>query len=191
MLVNIAANAAGPHRARDSAPRAQPQHGRRGSDMGLFSFVKSAGRVLGIGKDDAVQDESKAAPPPPAADAIQAELSRLGLPANDVQVQVEGETVRLTGNAPDAETREKMILAVGNVAGIGQVQEEIATAAPANDPVFHTVKKGDTLSAIAKQHYGNANRYMAIFEANKPMLKDPDKIYPGQILRIPPGDKAA
>jgi nucleoid-associated protein YgaU len=47
------------------------------------------------------------------------------------------------------------------------------------------VKSGDTLSAIAKQFYGDAGRYSAIFEANKPMLKDPDEIYPGQVLRIP------
>jgi nucleoid-associated protein YgaU len=53
------------------------------------------------------------------------------------------------------------------------------------EPVFHTVVKGDTLSAIAKKTLGNANRYPEIFEANKPMLKHPDKIYPGQMLRIP------
>jgi nucleoid-associated protein YgaU len=50
----------------------------------------------------------------------------------------------------------------------------------------YTVEKGDTLSGIAKKMYGNANKYPQIFEANKPMLKDPDKIYPGQVLRIPP-----
>jgi nucleoid-associated protein YgaU len=159
--------------------------------MGLFSFVKSAGRLLGIGRADAAQDESKAPPPsPPDAEAIRSELDALGLPANDVQVQVEGDTVRLTGTAADAETREKLILAAGNVAGVAKVEEQIATAAPAPEPVFYTVKKGDTLSAIAKQHYGSANKYMMVFEANRPMLKDPDKIYPGQVLRIPP-DKAA
>jgi len=47
------------------------------------------------------------------------------------------------------------------------------------------VVKGDTLSAIAKEMYGSANKYPVIFEANKPMLTDPDKIYPGQVLRIP------
>ena len=51
---------------------------------------------------------------------------------------------------------------------------------------FYTVKSGDTLSKIAKEFYGEANKYNQIFEANKPMLKDPDKIYPGQMLRIPP-----
>ena len=50
----------------------------------------------------------------------------------------------------------------------------------------YTVVKGDTLSAISKRQYGDANKYMRIFEANKPMLSDPNKIYPGQVLRIPP-----
>jgi nucleoid-associated protein YgaU len=61
-----------------------------------------------------------------------------------------------------------------------------AGAAPAPASVFYTVKKGDNLSTIAKEQYGNASKYMVIFEANKPMLKDPDKIYVGQVLRIPP-----
>ena len=51
---------------------------------------------------------------------------------------------------------------------------------------FYTVKKGDTLSKIAKEFYGEASKYPQIFAANKPMLKHPDKIYPGQMLRIPP-----
>jgi nucleoid-associated protein YgaU len=59
----------------------------------------------------------------------------------------------------------------------------VANAGKAGD--FYTVKSGDTLSAIAKRYYGDANRYSAIFEANKPMLTDPDKIYPGQTRRIP------
>ena len=72
---------------------------------------------------------------------------------------------------------------MGNVAGVAKVEAETKDDAPA--PVFYTVKKGDTLSAIAKATLGNANRYPEIFEANKPMLKHPDKIYPGQNLRIP------
>ena len=51
---------------------------------------------------------------------------------------------------------------------------------------FYTVQSGDTLSKIAREFYGDAGKYPRIFEANKPMLKDPDKIYPGQMLRIPP-----
>ena len=50
---------------------------------------------------------------------------------------------------------------------------------------FHDVVSGDTLSAISKKYYGDANKYNTIFEANKPMLSHPDKIYPGQKLRIP------
>ncbi len=152
--------------------------------MGLFSFIKSAGRVLGMG-GDTVQDESKPAPPPPAADAIQKELQALGLDAKDVKVEVQGDTVRLSGTAPDAATREKLILAAGNVAGIAKVEESVQAAGAGPEPRFHTVAKGDTLSAIAQKYLGAAGKYPAIFEANKPMLKDPNKIYPGQVLRIP------
>lgn len=153
--------------------------------MGLFTFVKAAGRMLGIGGHDAVQDESKAAPAPPMAEAIKAELERLGLPAGSIAVSIEGDKVKVTGDVPDQATREKIILASGNVAGVATVEEDIKAAAGGKAPTFYTVRKGDTLSAIAKTQYGAANKYMAIFEANKPMLKDADKIYPGQVLRIP------
>ena len=49
----------------------------------------------------------------------------------------------------------------------------------------YTVKSGDTLSKIAKDHLGNANAYMKIFDLNKDQLSDPDKIKPGQVLRLP------
>lgn len=152
--------------------------------MGLFNFIQSAGRMLGIGKD-AVQDESKPAPPPPAAEAIEGELKSLGLDAPGMKVSVEGSTVKVSGTAPDAETREKIILAAGNVAGIDKVDDSLETPASSAEPTFHTVVRGDTLSAIAQKYLGSAGKYPAIFEANKPMLKDPDKIYPGQVLRIP------
>lgn len=152
--------------------------------MGLFSFIQSAGRVLGIG-GNATQDESKPAPPPPAASAIEDEIKALGLSAPDLKVTVEGDTVKVSGTAPDAETREKIILAAGNVAGISKVEETLTTNVSGSEPRFHTVARGDTLSAIAQKYLGSAGKYPAIFEANKPMLKDPDKIYPGQVLRIP------
>ncbi len=152
--------------------------------MGLFSFIKSAGRTLGIGSD-ATQDESKPAPATPAADAIAAEIKTLGLSAQDLQVSVEGDTVKISGSAADAATREKIILAAGNVAGIAKVDDAITTTTMVSEPKFHTVVRGDTLSAIAQTYLGAANKYTAIFEANKPMLKDPNKIYPGQVLRIP------
>ena len=153
--------------------------------MGMFSFVKAAGRLLGIGGGDAVQDESKPAPPPPQAEAVAAELKRQGLPADSLQVSVEGDKVKVSGSAPDAATREKLILAAGNIAGVSAVEDQISTNTAEPAAQFHTVVRGETLSAIAKQYYGNANAYPQIFEANKPMLKDPDRIYPGQVLRIP------
>ena len=152
--------------------------------MGLFNFIQSAGRMLGVG-GPATQDESKPAPPPPAAEAIEGELKTLGLHAPDMKVSVEGNTVKVSGTAPDAETREKIILAAGNVAGIDKVDDGLTTTAAGAEPVLYTVVRGDTLSAIAQKTLGAASKYPSIFEANKPMLKDPDHIYPGQVLRIP------
>jgi nucleoid-associated protein YgaU len=144
--------------------------------MGILDFVKSAGRALGIGP-------AEAAPP---ADALQKEVASHGLNADGLDIRVEGDKVTVSGRAPTQEEKEKIVLAVGNVAGVAQVEDKLETAAPAEEARFYTVKKGDTLSAIAKEQYGAASKYVAIFEANKPMLKDPDKIYPGQVLRIPP-----
>ncbi len=87
--------------------------------------------------------------------------------------------------AADQATREKVILCCGNVAGVTQVDDAMTVAEPADESRWYTVVRGDTLSAIAKSQYGNANEYPKIFEANKPMLSHPDKIYPGQVLRIP------
>jgi nucleoid-associated protein YgaU len=95
-------------------------------------------------------------------------------------------TVHVSGIAADQATKEKVILCCGNVAGVEKVDENISVRRDAAPAQYHTVVKGDTLSAIAKKYYGDANKYAMIFEANKPMLKDPDKIYPGQSLRIPP-----
>jgi nucleoid-associated protein YgaU len=140
--------------------------------MGLWSFVKDAGKSL-------FGSKAEAATVPDAA-ALKQEVKDLGLNADAVEIKVEGDKVVVKGDTLTAEEKEKVILAVGNVAGVAQVEAETA-----EEPVFHTVVKGDTLSAIAKKTLGNANRYNEIFEANKPMLKHPDKIYPGQMLRIP------
>ena len=94
-------------------------------------------------------------------------------------------TVLVSGVAPDQATKEKIVLCCGNVHGVEQVSDLLTVAEPADESQYHTVERGDTLSAIAKKVYGNANAYMKIFEANTPMLGHPDKIYPGQLLRIP------
>jgi nucleoid-associated protein YgaU len=78
-----------------------------------------------------------------------------------------------------------VILAAGNVHSVAGVEDNMTVDLSQPASKFYTVVKGDTLSKIAKEFYGNANAYMKIFEANKPMLSHPDKIYPGQNLRIP------
>lgn len=141
--------------------------------MGLWSFAKSAGKKLfGGGAAEAAT---------PDIDSLKSEIADLGLDATGVEIKIEGEKVVVEGRAVSAEMKEKIILAVGNVEGVAEVEAEDDDTAP----VFHTVAKGDTLSAIAKATLGNANRYPEIFEANRPMLSHPDKIYPGQVLRIP------
>ena len=159
--------------------------------MGLISFIKEAGRKLGIGSAEATQPEGSAVPDTPTVDALKAEIKSLGLNVKDLAVDVQGDTVKVSGSAPDQATKEKLVVALGNVAGVAAVEEEVATEAPAAEAVIYTVKKGDTLWAIAKAHYGEGSKYMAIFEANTPMLKHPDKIYPGQALRIPPEPEKA
>jgi nucleoid-associated protein YgaU len=145
--------------------------------MGLWNFVKSAGKAIGIGKAEAAEAT--------ASEALEKEIADLDLGAEDVKVKVEGDKVVLSGKAPSQEVREKVILAVGNVEGVAAVEEDVSTPEPAAEPVFHTVVKGDNLWKIAEKTLGSGARYPEIFEANRPMLSDPDKIYPGQVLRIP------
>ncbi|MBU6516509.1 peptidoglycan-binding protein LysM [Pantoea dispersa] len=144
--------------------------------MGLFNFVKEAGEKLW----DAVSggdDQSK---------KLQEHINQLGLPDSDkVKVDVQGDTVKVSGDGISQELKEKILVAAGNVAGITKVEDNVTTIDSAAQAEFYTVKKGDTLSAISKQVYGTPNEYNKIFEANKPMLTHPDKIYPGQVLRIP------
>lgn len=145
--------------------------------MGLWNFVKSAGKALGIGGAEAAEA--------PDAAALKKEVEALGLDSSQVDIRVDGDKVVLSGQAPTQADREKLIVAVGNVAGVAAVEETVAAGAEAGkDPVFYTVVKGDTLWAIAKKTLGDGNRYQEIFEANRPMLSHPDKIYPGQVLRI-------
>jgi nucleoid-associated protein YgaU len=142
--------------------------------MGLWNFVKEKGKALFGGEAEAAEA--------PKAEALKKEVDALGLDASGLDIAVEGDKVTVSGKAVSPEIKEKVILAVGNVAGVAAVE---ADDEEGEAPVFYEVKKGDTLSAIAKTTLGSANRYPEIFEANKPMLTDPDKIYPGQTLRIP------
>ena len=165
--------------------------------MGLFSFIRTAGKKLGIGDDDA-----------PEAEAVKKELDSFELGTHNVEVSVEGDTCVLKGVVADQSAFEKAVVAVGNTLGISKVQaadlkvdspdsglkfskadlaDLLDASAPAGAPVFYTVKKGDTLWTIAESHYGKGKgaKHILIFDANRPMLSHPDKIYPGQVLRIP------
>ena len=108
--------------------------------------------------------------------------------AKDVKAEKKGGRVILRGRVPDQPTRERAIVAAGNNRGVAEVEDQMEVETPSSEPesTMYEVKSGDTLSKIAKAHYGDASKYPVIFEANRPMLDDPDKIYPGQVLRIPP-----
>jgi nucleoid-associated protein YgaU len=123
-----------------------------------------------------------------AGEAIEQYIRAQGLDVQDLKVSFDAPTatVHVSGMARDQATKEKVILCCGNVAGVETVEENLTVREHAPAARFHTVQKGETLSKIAQQLYGDANKYQTIFEANKPMLKHPDKIYPGQSLRIPP-----
>ncbi|GAA6141249.1 peptidoglycan-binding protein LysM [Hydrogenophaga sp. 5NK40-0174] len=164
--------------------------------MGMFTFIKEAGeKLFGIG-------EAKADPAPAAAPATKPDLTEVNQKAgkaieayiDSMNLKVEGldvgydgatGTVTVAGIAPDQATREKVVLCCGNVANVTQVSDLMSVSSPEPESKMYIVVKGDNLSKISKMFYGTPNKYMQIFEANKPMLKHPDKIYPGQALRIP------
>lgn len=167
--------------------------------MGIFDFVKKVGKKLGIG------DEEEA----PTAEALKKELDSNKLGTENVHVEVQGDKAILKGVVADQSVFEKAVIAIGNTLGVSKVEagelkvvapdsgikldggvdmtELVKAATPAKEPKFYTVKKGDNLWKIAEANYGKGKgaKNNIIFEANKPMLKHPDKIYPGQVLRIP------
>lgn len=143
--------------------------------FGMIPFVKAAGR--GIGKIFGGKD---------AEEKLKKEVEGYDLDTSGVDINVDEDgVVTVKGEAVSQEMKEKIILAVGNVEGVGGVNDEAGTKLTGRASRFHTVVSGDTLSAISKTYYGTWRLYPEIFEANKPMLTDPDKIYPGQVLRIP------
>ncbi|MBK8072897.1 MAG: peptidoglycan-binding protein LysM [Ramlibacter sp.] len=160
--------------------------------MGMFSFIKEAGEKL-FGTKEVEQAAASASPSleelnTQAAHAVRdyIEAQKLGLTGLFVLFDGASGKVTVQGEAPTQEASEKVTLCCGNVAGVNSVENLMSVAEPADEAQYHDVVRGDTLSAIAKKFYGNANKYPVIFEANKPMLSHPDKIYPGQKLRIPP-----
>ena len=159
--------------------------------MSLVSFIKDAGeKLFNIGKPEVVAAAAPvdaAALNQKAADAILAYINTQHLSAQDLAVKFDGAngTVTVSGQAADQATREKIVLCCGNVGSVEHVDDQMTVDAPADESRYYTVKSGDTLSKISREMYDDANQYQTIFEANEPMLKSPDRIYPGQVLRIP------
>jgi len=150
--------------------------------MGLIDFVMGAGEKL-FGAKESDQERSA---------KLENQVRKMGLPVEMLRIDVKGEQATVNGKVKAQAVREKIVLAVGNTTGISKVDDRLelvvekAAALKEPEAKYYTVVKGDSLSKIAKAQYGDAMKYPVIFEANKPMLADPDKIYPGQVLRIPP-----
>jgi nucleoid-associated protein YgaU len=168
--------------------------------MSMFDFVKNVGKKLGFGGDEAE---------PASAETLKKELDSHKLGTEKVEVEVQGDKAVLKGVVADQSIFEKAVIAIGNTLGVSKVEAGelkvvapesglkldanadmtaiVAAATPAKKPVFYTVRKGDNLWKIAEAQYGKGKgaKHTLIFEANKPMLTHPDKIYPGQVLRIP------
>ena len=156
--------------------------------MGLFDFVK------GIGKKNTAPAEPQAAPATPTepsaqeiANKLLGHIKALGLPVEGLSVNYNSvsDLATVKGQVKSQADREKIILAVGNVDHVAQVDDQMTVATPAPESKFYTVKSGDNLSKISKEFYADANQYNKIFEANRPLLKNADDIFPGQVLRIP------
>ena len=155
--------------------------------MGLFDFVK------GIGKKNTAAAEPQVAPvaaEPTAQDVankLLGHIKSLGLPISGLSVSYNATTdlATVVGQVQSQADREKIILAVGNIDHVAQVDDQLTVVTPEPESKFYTVKSGDNLSKISKEFYGDANKYNKIFEANRPLLKNADDIFPGQVLRIP------
>lgn len=154
--------------------------------MGLFSFLKGAGAKLLNKKEEAAATTISAEEVKrKKVEKMKAAVDNLKLPVKDLSLLLNGDVVTVYGTAETQVAKELVVLTLGNNADIASVDDRMSVITPQPEATFYEVKSGDSLSKIAKAHYGDAMKYNAIFEANKPMLKDPNLIYPGQQLRIP------
>lgn len=148
--------------------------------MGLVNFFKEAGeKLFGTAKE-------------PDSDSIKKYIEKQGLSTQGLTITFNKatDTVSVAGQVPDQTTKEKILLCCGNVHGVAKVEDNLkvagTSASPGVESQYYTVQSGDTLSKIATRFYGDSSKFNLIFDANRPMLSHPDKIYPGQNLRIPP-----
>lgn len=148
--------------------------------MGQLTFDKDAGVQL-FGNISQIAPEKENL----QAQELLNFVKKLGLVYKNIRISVKGQTVLLEGEVDKQEQAEKIGLAIGNVKGVDNVDNKMRVTVSEPPSQFHNVVSGDSLSKIAGKYYGDVQKYNIIFEANKPMLTDPDKIYPGQVLRIP------
>jgi nucleoid-associated protein YgaU len=156
--------------------------------MGLIDFMKNAGAKL-FGDDEPSAEEKAAdrqAKELKAGEALERLVRKMNIQVDDLDVQFSAGVATISGKTNDQASAERAALTVGNISGVSRVDNRIQVLNPTPEAVYYTVQSGDSLSKIAKVQYSDAMKYPLIFEANKPMLSDPDKIYPGQVLRIPP-----
>jgi len=164
--------------------------------MGLFSFLKNSGAKILTKKN------AKTVAANPEVKRMEEEILNkqkeillkgivdgMGKKVKNMELDYDGSTATIHGQVATQSDREKIILALGNVSGVAQVDDRLSVKKKEPEAEFYTVKRGDTLGKIAKRYYGDPMKYKIIFEANKPMLKDPNLIYSGQVLRIPPAKK--
>jgi|SRR6056297_1242757 len=164
------------------------------SNMGVFSFIKDAGEKI-FGKEKEKEEEHIEITEAKkekvkkqnerASEKLLETIEGLDLAVENPVINIEVNTATVYGLADSQAIREKIVLVIGNSEGIAKVDDRLAVKVEEPEASFHTVERGENLSKIAEEHYDDANKYTVIFEANKPMLKDPNKIYPGQVLRIP------
>lgn len=154
--------------------------------MGLFSFLKNAGaKLFNRKKEQVTQPEEADQVHETNVDALRSAVADLGIEVKDFFVDLQEDTVIVFGEVNSQSDKEKIVLTLGNVEGVESVDDRMTVVEPEPEADFYEVKKGDSLSKIAKVYYGDPLKYPVIFEANKPMLKDPNRIYPGQVLRVP------
>ncbi len=150
--------------------------------MGLFSFIKNAGEKIFGGSET----------PEEKAQKVRDHVSKYGFDLSQVTFNADGEKIKVSGTAKNLDEKQKILASAGNVDGVDGVEDNLVLSEPLKfempdfSKTMYTVKSGDNLSKISKEVYGDPNKYNTIFEANKPMLSNPDKIYPGQVLYIPP-----
>ncbi len=146
--------------------------------MGLFDFVKN------VGPDLFTSDEE-------AAEKIKEHIEANNPGVENLEVVYEEGSATLKGQAESFVAVEKAILLAGNIKGVENVNDELEVTSPAPEDAveeqveYYVIQEGDTLSLIAKRYYGDAMAYPRIFEANREVIQDPDKIFPGQKIRIP------